>query len=80
MRKTHAGGRPGIHPRHKANQINVGLYRLRKNYQMAEVLKGHGFSRANKANQIIVGLYRLRKNYQMAKVLKGHGFSRAASG
>jgi carbonic anhydrase/acetyltransferase-like protein (isoleucine patch superfamily) len=23
------------------------LYRLRKNYQMAEVLKGHGFSRAN---------------------------------
>jgi hypothetical protein len=64
----------------KANQINVGLYRLRKNYQMAEVLKGHGFSRANKANQINVGLYRLRKNYQMAEVLKGHGFSRAASG
>jgi hypothetical protein len=25
---------------------NAGLYRLRKNYQMAEVLKGHGFSRA----------------------------------
>jgi hypothetical protein len=47
---------------------------------MAEVLKGHGFSRANKANQIDVGLHRLRKNYQMAEVLKGHGFSRAASG
>jgi cell division protein YceG involved in septum cleavage len=30
----------------KANQIDVGLYRLRNNYQMAEVLKGHGFSRA----------------------------------
>jgi len=28
----------------KANQIDVGLYRLRKNYQMAEVLKGHGFN------------------------------------
>jgi len=25
---------------------STGLYRLRKNYQMAEVLKGHGFSRA----------------------------------
>jgi hypothetical protein len=29
---------------HAAN--DCGLYRLRKNYQMAEVLKGHGFSRA----------------------------------
>jgi hypothetical protein len=23
---------------------SMGLYRLRKNYQMAEVLKGHGFN------------------------------------
>jgi hypothetical protein len=23
--KTHPGGRPGIHPRHKANQISVGF-------------------------------------------------------
>jgi len=28
----------------KANQINARLHRLRKNYQMAEVLKGHGFN------------------------------------
>ncbi len=33
----------GLQPVHKPSEINVGLYKLRKNSYCAAVLKGHGF-------------------------------------
>src|ERR1039457_3646592 len=48
----------------KATQINVGLYRLRKNSlgsTFESFVTGHDFSRADKATQINVGLQPLQK-------------------